>query len=164
MLCPWLTHNDACTGDGPEVPVDPALTLVFKRCFIDLLMHCATDPPSYSRIKEKTFSKCKPAGWLNVEKKVLSVTLGDHDFPAYMFVTVHKDVGFPSPTSSQKSFKLMKVQCRFYRPCNPGCKLWREAISELPVGEWHEGFWSTRDFLLDRYCIKRLRPIWNHAV
>ena len=119
MLYRWLTpHHNVCAGDGPEVPVDPVLVLVFKRCFIDLLMHCATDPPSSSRIKEKIHSQCRPDGWLSVEKQVLSVTLGDHDFPAYMYASVHKDVGFSN--SNIELRKADKGSVPFLSPVQTG--------------------------------------------
>ncbi|KAJ3533071.1 hypothetical protein NMY22_g7485 [Coprinellus aureogranulatus] len=124
---------------GPEAPVDARLLSTFRMCFLSIfgaeIARCkGSNTPSRDALIHSD-----PTQWLwsNFSFFAISRRLRERiAFEEYMFVVVHKD-------------------CRRSRPCGPGCKRWRGAISETRTWQ-REVPWSPFKLFMDRFCIKRI--------
>ncbi|TEB19029.1 hypothetical protein FA13DRAFT_1744795 [Coprinellus micaceus] len=133
----WIQRRLAKTlkCGSPEVAVHLSLVTVFRRCFLNLLDSSVGLQETNFRVDDDILSGCNPAIWFE------AANLARYDLcvERQLYIFVHKN-------------------CRSYLPCNPGCKLWRRAISKLPKDRWkrNEG-WGSFSLLLDRFNIKRLK-------
>jgi hypothetical protein len=86
-----------CSGGGPEVPIEPALLPVFRRCFVDLFVGLWDRKFRGGNIvvDDTLFSKCEPNIWLDASRDV-SFPHSMSRFVQVISEIVHQNVGFQS--------------------------------------------------------------------
>ncbi|KAJ3523061.1 hypothetical protein NMY22_g11617 [Coprinellus aureogranulatus] len=145
----WERISTALKCAGPEVPQNPDLSCIFKKCFTLIWAQELLRSRGRMTIPESILSSCDPTFWLDMLPSVAA--------PEPTDLELHTDVAVSY--LARAMFLLVHKNCHFYRPCSPGCKLWRKAmLSTLP--SWTRGSsddWNSKSLLLDRFGMKSIK-------
>ncbi|KAJ3531324.1 hypothetical protein NMY22_g8202 [Coprinellus aureogranulatus] len=109
----WERISIALKCTGPEVPINPQLLCIFKKCFTLIWTQELLRSRGRMTIAETILSSCDPTFWLDMLPSVEAsepVDLEPHTDVAVSYL-------------ARAMFLLVHKNCHFYRPCSPGYEM-----------------------------------------